>query len=300
MPASTSPVPPLARPGLPVVLIAHCPSAPAQMLPAPLSTTWAWKRLASASAAQSRSAWTSAVVSPSRRAASAGWGVSSVGPRARAATSRASASLYAMAFSASASSTSGLASATSAGSTVRSNIDTDVAEGELARAGPDHHDVGRHHVVHGAQHELRLGRSRPWARRGRAGPRRPCRRRRAARRARRAAPRPPCRGCPPIIAERAEVALVRVARARREPGARPARLEQRAARLGRGLRRRARGRRSSTRPQRSSPSAVCSPTLWAMKVSVRVARTAAPRTHAGAAVESARHVDREHRGARSR
>ena len=39
MPESTSPVPPLASPGLPLLLIAHPPSAKASTLPAPLSTT---------------------------------------------------------------------------------------------------------------------------------------------------------------------------------------------------------------------------------------------------------------------
>ena len=41
MPVSTSPIPALAMPGLPLALMRHGWPGDAQMLPAPLSTTWA-------------------------------------------------------------------------------------------------------------------------------------------------------------------------------------------------------------------------------------------------------------------
>ncbi|MNC85239.1 hypothetical protein D3C83_08290 [compost metagenome] len=106
MPVSTSPIPALAMPGLPDVLICQVPSGAAQMLPVPLSTTKLPKVFARASAAATRSFCTSRVLLPSNRAASAGWGVSSVAVLRRFSKSARCRSA-AIRFRASASSTSG-------------------------------------------------------------------------------------------------------------------------------------------------------------------------------------------------
>src|SRR5262249_56216673 len=81
IPVSTSPIPALAIPGLPDVLICHTPSGAAQMLPVPLSTTRLLNVPASFSAAATRSSCTSRVEIPRSRAASAGGGGSTGGPR---------------------------------------------------------------------------------------------------------------------------------------------------------------------------------------------------------------------------
>jgi hypothetical protein len=78
-------MPPVAMPGLPVVLIAHGPSAAATTVPAPLSTVIICGRFCCASehshwADLRRSSWTVAMVSPSSRAISPGWGVKILGP----------------------------------------------------------------------------------------------------------------------------------------------------------------------------------------------------------------------------
>jgi hypothetical protein len=79
MPASTSPLPADASPGLPVALMRQRPSGKATMVPQPLSATWALKRCASCNAALTRSPARRPSTMPSRRAASAGCGVSRVG-----------------------------------------------------------------------------------------------------------------------------------------------------------------------------------------------------------------------------
>src|SRR5690606_30823671 len=103
---STSPLPPLARPGLPAATT--CGSAPgaATTVPAPLSTTTQPKRSHSRRAAAYRSACTSAVATPSRRAASPGCGVRMASP-----ASGCTGPPLASRLSASASSTSGLPAA---------------------------------------------------------------------------------------------------------------------------------------------------------------------------------------------
>ena len=99
-PDSTSPLPPLAMPQLPVVFIRHRPSGPATTVPGPFSTTTAPDRRAKSSAAAVRP-WDR---SPPTRRNSPSWGVSTVTrPRRRSHSSICPAS----AFMPSASSTSG-------------------------------------------------------------------------------------------------------------------------------------------------------------------------------------------------
>ena len=76
IPASTSPLPPRASPGLPVALRNRAPSGVAMRVPAPFRTTVQPYFSARCTAALSRSACTCAVDRPSSRAASPGWGVS--------------------------------------------------------------------------------------------------------------------------------------------------------------------------------------------------------------------------------
>src|SRR5215831_953836 len=84
IPESTSPVPPVAMPGLPVGFTRTCPFGSATTERAPLSTTTArWVR-AKAVAVAIRCVWTSATVLPARRAISPGWGVRTTGARLRA------------------------------------------------------------------------------------------------------------------------------------------------------------------------------------------------------------------------
>ena len=106
-PASTSPVPAVASAALPVALMRGTSKGAAITLPEPFRTTQQANRSASACAARRRSAWTSAVPTPSKRAASSGCGVSTVGsPRAaRCLSSVCKPVSDATAFSASASST---------------------------------------------------------------------------------------------------------------------------------------------------------------------------------------------------
>ena len=74
-PVRTSPLPPLAMPGLPEVLTAMRPSGWATRVRAPLSTRMTPWRAAKPRAMPRRSSWTSAVVRPARRAISPGCGV---------------------------------------------------------------------------------------------------------------------------------------------------------------------------------------------------------------------------------
>ena len=106
MPASTSPVPPLASPTPPLALMAKRPSANATILPQPLSTTAARNRSANFNAVCKRSACTSVVVIFASRPASPGCGVIAVGAL-REVNASASKSSSAMRFSASASTTAG-------------------------------------------------------------------------------------------------------------------------------------------------------------------------------------------------
>ena len=109
MPASTSPEPAVASAGLPLALMSNVPSGRASMLPAPFSTTCARECVASRVAASHAIALNVAPVSqPSRRAASAGCGVASVGA-ARVRDRVAQRSIGGDRLSASASSTSGTA-----------------------------------------------------------------------------------------------------------------------------------------------------------------------------------------------
>ena len=75
MPASTSPLPPRAKPGLPVGFTAHRPSGAAMTVRAPFSTTTASHAFAKRRAVPSRSALMSAAEHPVSRAISPGWGV---------------------------------------------------------------------------------------------------------------------------------------------------------------------------------------------------------------------------------
>ena len=111
MPASTSPVPAVARAALPVELITSGWPGVAITVPEPLSTTVQKKRSLNCRAAASRSCCTRAAVVPSRRAASNGWGVSTVcACRVARARSRACSWVsFAMAFRASASITAWVA-----------------------------------------------------------------------------------------------------------------------------------------------------------------------------------------------
>src|SRR5512146_2148877 len=79
MPASTSPMPALLMPGLPVWLRCSLPSRVAHRLPTPFSTTLPPSLCTRLSAARGRSAWISSVLQPSRRAASPGCGVNTAG-----------------------------------------------------------------------------------------------------------------------------------------------------------------------------------------------------------------------------
>ena len=107
-PASTSPLPAVPSLAFPVGLTSKVLPTDAITVPEPLSTTTACNWSASACALCSRCACTVAALQPSRRAASKGCGVSTVGwPRvARARSATCSAGSAANALSASASSTS--------------------------------------------------------------------------------------------------------------------------------------------------------------------------------------------------
>src|SRR5438046_1623110 len=83
-PASTSPMPALAMPALPLVLTNQWRSRAARTLPLPLSTTCAFRFSDNARAALTRSACTVVVLSARSRAASAGCGVTMVSARRRA------------------------------------------------------------------------------------------------------------------------------------------------------------------------------------------------------------------------
>ena len=72
IPASTSPLPPLAMPGLPVGFTAQRPSGAATTVAAPFSATTAPVSLAFCRAAPSRSDWISGMVSSHSRAISPG------------------------------------------------------------------------------------------------------------------------------------------------------------------------------------------------------------------------------------
>ena len=72
IPASTSPLPPLAMPGLPVGFTAQRPSGAATTVAAPFSATTAPVSLAFCRAAPNRSAWISGMVSSHSRAISPG------------------------------------------------------------------------------------------------------------------------------------------------------------------------------------------------------------------------------------
>ena len=73
MPASTSPLPPLAMPGFPVGFTAQRPSGAAMTVAAPFSTTTAPVSRAFCWAAPSRSDWISGMESSHSRAISPGW-----------------------------------------------------------------------------------------------------------------------------------------------------------------------------------------------------------------------------------
>ena len=99
MPANTSPLPPLAMPGLPTRSTAASPSGNAQTVSGPLRTTVQPCRTAKSDAASALPV----LSGPARRANSPSCGVSTMGARARSST----AASCATAKSASASSTSG-------------------------------------------------------------------------------------------------------------------------------------------------------------------------------------------------
>ena len=79
MPAKTSPVPPVASKALPVGLMCGTSPGLAMMLPLPLSSTVQSRVLARVCAAAKRSACTAGTLLFNSRAASRGWGVSTVG-----------------------------------------------------------------------------------------------------------------------------------------------------------------------------------------------------------------------------
>ena len=167
-PASASPVPPLARPGLPVVLIAQRPSGEAQHAARALQHDVRVEALrelerGARCGRPAPARWSQ----PSSRAASPGCGVRIVGA-VRAATRRLQRCRWtATAFSASASSTSGLA-LDDRGQHERSNVERDVAEA-TARAGTRDDDVGCERVVARRAASARARADRRPARRRRAG-----------------------------------------------------------------------------------------------------------------------------------
>ena len=279
-------------------MIHQRPSGAAITLPLPFSATNASIARRDAAPRAMRSAWTRRVVEPSRRAASAGCGVISVG---------------------------GLRACTA-------DCSTPVGGDEVERVGVEHERQRRgaaparaaaaprcrcpcpgpaasaverrvREQLRGlAQHQLGLrvvdvGRMRRSAGRGKTLPAPSLS---AARPARTAAPTIPA--APPRIADAAGQALVEIPRARRRAGRRGAR--------GRGVRRPAASSARGVEAERASAElaavvrarrACSSPGLRAMKVSVCVARNARTHHRAGVGVDAARDVERElgRRAARS-
>ncbi len=246
------------------------------MLPAPLSTTWARRRCARSSALSRRCDCTSEVLRPSRRAASAGCGVRIVAALRFSTRSWRSVSLKAIALSASASSTSGLLAAMSVGSTVRSNIDTEVAEGDWPAPGPA---TMTSQPLIASSMDPSMSSGCATSTLGASEARSPVRtlpapHSSAERAARSAAPIMP--RLPPITATDPKSPLCEL-RARGSSHGAAVSGVSRKPRASRSDSSPAPRSSSSSAPRQSRPSAVCSPTLCARNVRVWVARTAVPR-----------------------